>query len=82
MFLYVKITQMKILKELSGKEFRDKFGTKDQCLAYLAMAKWGEEYTCRKCKNDRFITGKRRLIDVVLDAVMTSHLPHTPCFTK
>ena len=77
---------MKILKELSRKEFRDKFGTKDQCLAYLAIAKWGEKYICRKCKNDRFITGKktfnRRLIDVVLVAVMTSHPPNTPCFTK
>ena len=51
---------MKILKELSRKEFRDKFGTEDQCLAYLALTKWGEEYTCRKCKNERFIAGKKK----------------------
>ena len=72
-----KITQMKILKELSRKEFRDKFGTKDLCLAYLAMAKWGEKYTCRKCKNDRFITGKkpfnRRCSRCGYDESPTSH---------
>ncbi len=46
---------MKILKELSRKEFRDKFGTEDQCLTYLDATKWGEKYTCGKCKNERFI---------------------------
>lgn len=39
---------MKRLKELSRKGFRDKFGAEDRYFAYLAKAKWGEEYTCRK----------------------------------
>ena len=51
---------MKILKELSRKEFRAKFGSEDQCLAYLSIVKWGEEYSCRKCKNKRFSAGKKK----------------------
>ena len=51
---------MKILKELSRKEFRSKFGSEDQCLAYLSATKWGEEYSCRKCKNERFSAGKKK----------------------
>ena len=51
---------MKILKELSRKEFRAKFGSEDQCFAYLSAIKWGEKYSCRKCKNDRFSTGQKK----------------------
>ena len=51
---------MKILKELSRKEFRAKFGSEDQCLHYLSATKWGEEYSCRKCKNERFSVGKKK----------------------
>ena len=51
---------MKILKELSRKAFRAKFGSEDQCFAYLSAIKWGKEYSCIKCKNDRFITGKKK----------------------
>jgi hypothetical protein len=57
--LCVKIAPMKILKELYRKEYISKFGSKDQCLAYLAETKWGVEYCCRKCKNKRFITEKK-----------------------
>jgi hypothetical protein len=68
---------MKILKELSRKEFRSKFGSKDQCLAYLADTKWGVEYCCRKCKNKRFIAGKkeynRRCSPCGYDESPTSH---------
>ena len=51
---------MKILKELSRKEFRAKFGTEDQCLSYLSEMKWGNDYSCIKCKNKRFIVGKKK----------------------
>jgi hypothetical protein len=51
---------MKILKELSRKEFRSKLGTEDQCLYYLSETKWSEKYVCIKCKNERFITGKKK----------------------
>jgi hypothetical protein len=39
MFLCVKIVTIKILKELSRKEFRDKFGTVAQFLTCLAKRK-------------------------------------------
>jgi hypothetical protein len=58
-FLCVKEAPMKILKELSRKEFRSKFGSKDQCLAYLSSSKWGDVYSCIKCKNKRFSAGKK-----------------------
>ena len=51
---------MKILKELSRKEFRAKYGTENQCLAYLSATKWGEDYSCRKCNNDRYGAGKKK----------------------
>jgi hypothetical protein len=50
---------MKILKGLSRKGFRSKFGPEDQCLAYLSAPKWGDDYSCRKCKNKRFSAGTK-----------------------
>jgi len=50
---------MKILKELSRKEFRAKFGSEALCLAYLSKTKWVEGYNCRKCNNGRFGSGKK-----------------------
>ncbi len=50
---------MKVLKELSRREFRAKFGTEDQCLAYLAEIKWSDGYRCRKCRNERYSAGKK-----------------------
>jgi hypothetical protein len=68
---------MKVLKELSRREFISKFGSKDQCLAYLADTKWGVEYCCRKCKNKRFSRGKkeynRRCSRCGYDESPTSH---------
>jgi len=51
---------MKILKELSRKEFREKFGTADQCLNYLADSKWQLGYVCFKCKNEFYCKGKKK----------------------
>jgi len=51
---------MKILKELSRKEFKAKFGSEDQCLDYLSAIKWSEKYSCRKCKNEQFSAGKKK----------------------
>lgn len=50
---------MKIQKGLSRREFREKFGTVDQCLAYLSEAKWGEKYSCFKCDYTKYCTGKK-----------------------
>lgn len=50
---------MKILKSLSRSEFRAKFGTKEQCLSYLSDEKWGESFSCLKCKNEKYCAGKK-----------------------
>jgi hypothetical protein len=47
---------MKILKELSRKEYLFKFGSKDHC---LVDTKWRVEYCCGKGKNSRFSAGKK-----------------------
>ena len=50
---------MKILKELSRKEFYAKFGEENLCLSFLSSVKWGEGFSCFKCKNIRFSKGKK-----------------------
>ncbi|MCA1751116.1 MAG: IS1595 family transposase [Cryomorphaceae bacterium] len=49
---------MRLLKELSRKEFRKNFGTKEQCMAYLSQKKWADGYQCRKCSSEHYIKGK------------------------
>ena len=45
---------MRILKELSRKEFQSKFGTNELCLSFLSDIKWGDGYECIKCKNNKY----------------------------
>lgn len=52
---------MKILKELSRREFRERFGTREQCLTFLAEEKWSKNYTCLKCRNTKYFEGKKAL---------------------
>lgn len=49
---------MKILKELSRKEFRERFGEKEQCLSFLASLKWDKGYKCIKCNKEKYSKGK------------------------
>ena len=48
---------MKIVKDISRKEFREQFGTQEQCLTFLSSQKWILGYACLKCKNERFSKG-------------------------
>jgi len=50
---------MKILKELSRKEFHSKFGEESLCLSFLSSVKWAEGFSCFKCKNTKFLKGKK-----------------------
>lgn len=50
---------MKILKDLSRKEFRSKFGEEHLCLSFLSTQKWAEGFSCFKCKNTKFFNGKK-----------------------
>ena len=57
---FVKRTKdMKILKSLSREGFKEKFGTKEQCLSYLSNEKWGDFYTCIKCKKTKYSEGRK-----------------------
>jgi len=49
---------MKILKELSRKEFRSKFGTEELCFLFLSEVKWSKGFACFKCKNKKYSKGK------------------------
>ncbi len=49
---------MRILKELSRQEFRERFGSEEQCLEYLAKHKWLLGYECLKCKNKKYSAGR------------------------
>lgn len=49
---------MKLLK-FDRKSFNNRFGTKNDCYAYLASLKWSEGYQCRRCKASKFIKGKQ-----------------------
>ncbi|MDC3220662.1 IS1595 family transposase [Flavobacteriales bacterium] len=50
---------MYILKSLSREKFQERFGTKDQCLMFLSNEKWKDGYCCIKCKNTKYIKGKK-----------------------
>jgi len=50
---------MRLLKELSRKEFQSKYGTKEQCLAHLVDLKWSDGYKCKRCYGEQFIAGKQ-----------------------
>ena len=50
---------MRILKELSRKEFIKILGTKEQCMKYLSKKKWKAGYSCRSCECSVFIKGKQ-----------------------
>ena len=52
-FFVKKTKDMKILKSLSREGFKEKFGTKEQFLIYLSNEKWGDFYTCIKCKKTK-----------------------------
>lgn len=68
---------MKILKSISRKKFKLTFGTKEQCLQYLAKEKWEYGYECRKCSCHSYIEGKqaysRRCKVCGYDESATSH---------
>lgn len=50
---------MKILKELSRQEFKERFATKQDCFDFLAELKWPDGYACKCCGGTRHIKGKQ-----------------------
>jgi hypothetical protein len=43
---------MKILKELSRKEFRSKLGSKELFFLFLCEVKWSKGFSCFKCNTN------------------------------
>jgi len=58
-------------------EFDNHFSTDEQCLEFLAGEKWKEGYTCRKCGNINYCSGKtpfsRRCTRCKHDESATAH---------
>ena len=45
-------------KVLNPDDFTKRFGTPEQCLEFLADAKWGEGFICKKCGHTHYCKGK------------------------
>ncbi len=50
---------MKILKELSREEFKNRFMDKQACYDFLAELKWRDGYACKRCQAKVYIKGKQ-----------------------
>jgi len=50
---------MTTVKGLSRADFEKRFGTEQQCMAYLAEQKWGNGFVCRVCGHDSAYKGKK-----------------------
>ena len=44
--------------ELDDKELEELFNSEDKCYEFLADLKWSNGFTCRKCGNTNYCTGK------------------------
>ncbi len=45
-------------KELDSDQLKELFQSDEKCLEFLAEAKWGENFICRKCGNTNYCPGK------------------------
>lgn len=54
---------MDVLEKFEGLnsiKFHRQFTDDDSCLKYLSLIKWGTGYSCKKCSNKNFCTGKSK----------------------
>lgn len=47
-----------LFRNISEKDFKDKFDTEEKCLEFLANNKWQDSFVCRKCGNTNFCIGR------------------------
>lgn len=45
-------------KRLNHKQFKARFSDTDSCLQWIADIKWASGFTCRKCGNTNYCSGK------------------------
>lgn len=48
-----------IFRGVNSIKFNQRFKDDNDCLIYLSNIKWGDGYKCKRCKNDKFSTGKK-----------------------
>ena len=48
-------------KQFTLKDFQKKFQTEEDCYIYLCQQKWGTGYSCRRCKCQAYVQGKKTL---------------------
>lgn len=72
-----------IFSEVPVNEFSKKFATEEECLSFLAQAKWNDQFMCKKCGHDNFCKGKtffsRRCTRCKHDESATAHTPFHGC---
>lgn len=72
-----------IFSEIPIDEIFKKFETEDACLAFLAQAKWNDQFRCKKCGHDNYCKGKtlssRRCTRCKHDESATAHTPFHGC---
>jgi hypothetical protein len=47
-----------LFKGIKPAEFDKRFSSQEQCLEFLSCKKWSDGFTCRKCGNTNYCTGK------------------------
>ena len=50
-----------MLKQFTLKDFQKKFQTEEACYIYLCQQKWSKDYSCRRCKCQAYVQGKKTL---------------------
>ena len=48
-----------LFRHIDLKHFEDQFSTEEQCLAFLSDTKWSKGFSCRKCGNNNYCSGKK-----------------------
>jgi len=48
-----------IFTGVNSIKFNQRFKDDNDCLIYLSNVKWEDGYKCKRCKNDKFSTGKK-----------------------
>jgi hypothetical protein len=73
----VSSNDMTMKQQSNMISFTEKFGTEEQCLAFLSKEKWGSGYSCRKCNHTVSVKGRtwhhRRCQKCGYDESCTAH---------
>ena len=54
------MAELNIFRGVNSIKFNKHFKDDNDCLDYLSGLKWEEGFTCKRCQNDKFCTGKNQ----------------------